>query len=538
MNPMIRQYAFPAFLLLLAGGILGSQLEWGILDRDTTQQLRKLEEAFLIINKRYVEQVDPRSLADQAIEAMLGGLDPHSSYIDAESFKEVNEGYQGEFGGIGIWFEISPHDTTLVVSVIAGGPSEKAGLLAGDRIILVDGEPLVGATQDEVSGRLKGPVGTQVEVTLLRLGVQDPLTVTITRDLIPLYSIAAAYMLDESTAYMRIGRFARTTHAEFQRHLARLKDRGMTRLMLDLRDNPGGIMDAAVDIVDEVLKDGKMIVYTHGRAVPDQEYHSSRKGLMESQPIIVLVNGNSVSASEIVAGALQDHDRALIVGQRTYGKGLVQNQFALPDDSRLQMTTSRYYTPSGRLIQQPYLKGDRSGYIEDKVALMQQAAADPEAYNESLPDSLKYRTAHGRTVYGGGGIFPDVLFRRDSLLSPVEQVMAQGILLNPLRTWFNLHERKLRSDWDGRLEEFTNSFVFDQASIDEILQLSTSEDSVDVTALNEEQDKLQLYLKSLLTRQLFGSEAAYPLYNRLDPVIAEAQTMWGRAAALPFSEDR
>ncbi len=537
MNARIKHYSVPALLLLFLGGILGSQLEWTGLDRDTTEQLRKLEEAFLIINKRYVEEVDAAVLADEAIEAMLSALDPHSSYIDAERFTEVNEGYQGSFGGIGIWFEISRDDTAHVVSVIEGGPSERAGLLAGDRIIEADGQTLVGEDQDEVKNKLKGPIGTEVTISLLRLGVPQPLAVTIIRDRIPLHSITAAYMLDDITAYIRIGWFARTTFAEFREHLQRLQHQGMQRLMVDLRDNPGGIMEAAVEIVDEVLADDKTIVLTHGRAVSEQLYISSRQGIFESQPIIILVNGNSVSASEIVAGALQDHDRALIVGQRTYGKGLVQNQFPLPDNSRLQMTTSRYYTPSGRLIQQPYLKGDRGGYLDDKVALMQQAASDPEAYRTSLPDSLKYMTAHGRTVYGGGGIFPDKVFTRDSLLSPVDQAMIQGLLLNPMRVWFSRHERRLRSDWEGRKHEFSTRFVFSQQSVQEILQASPDEEELleDASALLEDEEKLHPYLAALLARQLYGSEAAYPLFNRLDPLIAEAQTLWDRAAALPYA---
>ena len=373
-------YLLPGLVLVVVGAALGMRLDTVSTDGDTTEQLRKLEEAFLIINKRYVEEVRPAMLVDEAIEAMLESLDPHSSYIDAESFTEVEEGYRGSFGGIGIWFEIPDGDTAHVVSPIEGGPSERAGLRAGDRIVAVNGTNAVDIGDDEIKRRLKGPVGTTVDVTLRRVGMDHAIEVTITREMIPLYSIASAYMVDERTGYIKVSRFAHTTYQEFVEHLTSLKADGMERLVLDLRQNPGGIMEAAVEVVDELLEDERTIVYTKGRSVPDRIFRSRRPGLFEDQPVIVLVNHSSVSASEIVAGALQDHDRGLIVGQQTYGKGLVQNQFELPDESRLQMTTARYYTPSGRLIQTPYEDGDRSGYMERKGASMQEARNDLAAY--------------------------------------------------------------------------------------------------------------------------------------------------------------
>ncbi|MCH8962406.1 MAG: S41 family peptidase, partial [Bacteroidetes bacterium] len=343
-------YLLLALLLFVGGTVLGVQLQSAISDTDTTEQLRKLGDAFLIINKRYVQEVDAAKLAEDAIVGMLEELDPHSSYISAKAFVEVDESYRGSFGGIGIWFEVVD-DTAQVVTPIEDGPSEKVGLRSGDRIIRIDDSTAVDIGDQEVKKRLKGPIGTDVRVTLKRLGVTEPIDVVITRDRIPLYSIMSAYMVDATTGYIKVSRFAHTTYREFHEHLVALQEQGMKRLVLDLRGNPGGIMDAAVLMVDELLEDDKTIVYTKGRKVQDQVFRSSRRGLFEDQPVIVLVDRLSASASEIVAGALQDHDRALIVGRRTFGKGLVQNQFALPDNSRLHMTTARHSTPSGRLIQ-------------------------------------------------------------------------------------------------------------------------------------------------------------------------------------------
>ncbi|MCY3613659.1 MAG: S41 family peptidase [Bacteroidetes bacterium] len=321
------RYIIPITLLLLAGGLLGASFSryFG----DITEDLRKLEEAFLMINRRYVDPVEPNQAAEDAIEGMLKSLDPHSSYIDASAFKEVAESFQGSFGGIGVWFQIPDGDTARVVSPIENGPSEKAGIRAGDRIIAVDDTSVVGVGEDEVKRRLKGPVGTQVEVTIRRLGIQKPFTVPLTRDLIPLYSITSSYMVDDITGYVRISRFAQSTYPEFIQALDELQGQGMERLLLDLRDNGGGILQSAVAIVDEMLAGNEYIVSTIGRSVPSEVFVAQRTGRFETQPIIVLVNGNSISASEIVAGALQDHDRALLVGQRTFGKGLVQNQFRM-----------------------------------------------------------------------------------------------------------------------------------------------------------------------------------------------------------------
>ena len=542
-------YILPGLLLVVVGGALGMRLDTVSTDLDTTEQLRKLEDAFLIINKRYVEKVHPATLVDEAIEAMLESLDPHSSYIDAESFAEVDEGYRGSFGGIGIWFEVPDGDTARVVTPIEGGPSERAGLRAGDRIVAVNDTNAVGIGDDEIKRRLKGPVGTTVDVTLHRLGIEHQIEVTITRESIPLYSITSAYMVDDRTGYIKVSRFAHTTYQEFAEHLTSLKADGMERLILDLRQNPGGIMEAAVELVDELLEDGRTIVYTKGRSVPDRLFRSRRPGLFEDRPVIVLVNHSSVSASEIVAGALQDHDRGLVVGQQTYGKGLVQNQFQLPDESRLQITTARYYTPSGRLIQTPYEDGDRSGYMERKGASMQEARSDLAAYRYGVPDSLRFETTHGRTVFGGGGILPDVVIAPDTLMAPVVQAVHHGAFQEPFRVWFARREQEFRTEWDVRADEFVRTWEMTDEYWDDFwvvaamsrFNLTVTKDPNEAsltdrifTTADVEANRptVQLHLKALLARQLYGSRVAYPLYNRIDPVFLEALTLWDDAGAL------
>ncbi len=539
-------YLLPALLLFVVGTVLGVQLESAMSGTDTMEQLKKLEDAFLIINKQYVEEVDAGTLVEHAIESMLEELDPHSSYISLEDIAEVDESYRGSFGGIGIWFDLVD-DTARVVAPIEGGPSEKVGIRAGDRIIEINDSTAIGLPTNGVTRRLKGPIGTTVDVTLRRLGVRQPIKVTITRDRIPLYSITSAYLVDGQTGYIKVSRFAQTTYREFREKVDELRAQGMQRLVLDLRDNPGGIMDAAVHMVDEMLADNKMIVYTQGRAVPNQQYRSSRPGVFEAQPVIVLVNPNSASASEIVAGALQDHDRALIVGQRTFGKGLVQNQFPLPDGSRLQMTTARYYTPAGRLIQTPYQNGDQESYRETKFADLREATFNPAAYIDSMPDSLKFETVHGRVVFGGGGILPDFVVPPDTTLAPILRALFSGAFDNAFRTWFQRHEQSLRAAWEEQRDAYTASYTLEPATWDELWQTAAA-DSLTITEdpaaaslqdgvfssadVDAHRTTIEIYWKALLARQLFGTREMWPIYHQIDPVFQEALKLWPEAQTL------
>ena len=550
----------PAAALLLAGVLLGGAVRSTFFGEDTLTQLRKLEDAFLLINKQYVEPVDPATLAEEAIRSMLDDLDPHSVYVSAEDAQDMQERFQGSFGGIGIWFEIARNDddlrddTVRVMSVIGDGPSERAGLMAGDRIVRIDDSTAVGLSEDEVTSRLKGEIGTQVDVTVQRPGAGAPLEFTLTRDAIPLYTVDASYMVDDETGYIRVSRFSQETYNEFIEHARALKDEGMERLVLDLRSNTGGYMSEAIEIVDEMVPGRKTVVYTRGRRPETTStYRTRRTGILEKEPVIVLVNAYSASASEIVAGALQDHDRALIVGQRTFGKGLVQHQFALPDESVLQMTVARYYTPSGRLIQTPYDDGDQEDYYEEKFASLEDATYRPGEYSDSIPDSLRYKTAHGRDVFGGGGILPDYIVKPDTL-EPLRQVLGRGLDRRFARKWFREDERRLRDLWRDREEEFGSAFhvsddlwaafvafAADPEADDSLSEVSAEADSARTAmadALQAHRETLEVHLRGRIAQEFFGHKAWYAVYKEVDPELNAALGLWGLAenlATLPES---
>lgn len=550
----------PAAALLLAGVLLGGAVRSTLFGEDTLTQLRKLEDAFLLINKQYVEPVDPATLAEEAIRSMLDDLDPHSVYVSAEDAQDMQERFQGSFGGIGIWFEIARNDddlrddTVRVMSVIGDGPSERAGLMAGDRIVRIDDSTAVGLSEDEVTSRLKGEIGTQVDVTIQRPGAGAPLEFTLTRDAIPLYTVDASYMVDDETGYIRVSRFSQETYNEFIEHARALKDEGMQRLVLDLRSNTGGYMSEAIEIVDEMVPGRKTVVYTRGRRPETTStYRTRRTGILEKEPVIVLVNAYSASASEIVAGALQDHDRALIVGQRTFGKGLVQHQFALPDESVLQMTVARYYTPSGRLIQTPYDDGDQEDYYEEKFASLEDATYRPGEYSDSIPDSLRYKTAHGRDVFGGGGILPDYIVKPDTL-EPLRQVLGRGLDRRFARKWFREDERRLRDLWRDREKEFASAFdvsddlwaafvafVADPEADDSLSEVSAEADSARTAmadAMQAHRGTLEVHLRGRIAQEFFGHKAWYGVYKEVDPELNAALGLWGLAehlATLPES---
>ncbi|MFQ5572083.1 MAG: S41 family peptidase, partial [Rhodothermales bacterium] len=429
-------------VVLIAGVLLGLQIGSIASSTDTYEALKKLERAFLVMNERYVEEVDSAVLAESALQGMMDKLDPHSVYINARRMRAVAEDFGGAFEGIGISFEFVPgidgKDTVTVLSVIPGGPSEEVGLMSGDRIVAVDGQSAVGFESEDVQRTLKGPRGTKVDVTLKRPGYRDLIDVTIIRDRIPIYSVDVAYMVDDRTGLIKVNRFARTTYSEFLSALKELKKEGMERLILDLRWNAGGYMDMAVRMADEFLVDDQLIVSQRGRAdETTQEFRARPRGVFEEQPLIVLVNGSSASASEIVAGALQDHDRAIIVGKQTFGKGLVQQQYELRDGSAVRVTVSHFYTPAGRLIQTPYVMGDREDYYRLKQEMHDQTAMlSLEELLIQIPDSLKYETDHGRTVIGGGGILPDYLIE-DSTSAFVQTIFSKNIDRMFVRSWLD-----------------------------------------------------------------------------------------------------
>ncbi len=542
------RYVLPTLLAIAVGTTVGMKLEHDRASSDAVRQLRKIEDAFLIIHQQYVEGTDPEKIADAAIEGMLEQLDPHSAFIPAKDLQEVQEGFQGSFGGVGIMFEV-PNDTARVITTVANGPSEKVGVMPGDRIVGIDDTSAVGFDDDDIRKHLKGPEGTRVRMTVARPGVTEPITFQITRARIPIFTVDSAFMLDGQTGYIRINHFAQTTLDEFRTKMRELIAQGMQRLVLDLRDNPGGVMRSAVGMADEMLPGGKTIVSTRSR---NAQYNSSERttpgGMFEDKPVIVLINEYSASASEIVSGALQDHDRALLVGRRTFGKGLVQTQFPLSDGGVLQMTISRYYTPSGRLIQTPYTAGKGfESYYEQKYASLSSSMFDVSKYAESVPDSLQFKTDHGRTVFGGGGILPDYIVVPDTS-SLLVSVSRKGLDFRFAREHFDAHEQELRTAWGEDPQQFIRGFKVDEALWNEFVAFLKAEDRVTFTSdaaavdarkgvhlqsdLAGQRGVIEARLKGYLARNLFGSEFFYPIVMPLDPAVQEAMNLWSRAESL------
>ena len=561
-----RRSAVALFAGVLALGIvLGMQAQEAVSSDPRTDNFRKIEEAFQFISRNYVERVDSAKLAEDAIEGMIEGLDPHSIYIAAEDMQRVRENFDASFEGIGIYYEFlegpDARDTLAVLMPIVGGPSEEAGLLAGDRIVEVDDTTALGWKTADVEKYLKGPKGTTVDVTIRRHGFEQPLTFTITRDQIPLHTVIAAHMIDERTGYIKLQRFARTSYDEFMTALRTLEAEGMERLVFDLRDNAGGLMEMAIRISDEFLPEGQMVVYTQSRRGEyNREYRARAGGAFETQPVIVLVNENSASASEIVAGALQDHDRALVVGRRTFGKGLVQQQFALTDGSVLQMTISRYYTPVGRLIQTPYEQGEtEEDYYTSKVEI---ALADRERLNgangavaaevlvEDAPDSLRYQTDGGRTVYGGGGILPDFLVPMDTVSAALRTVIAGSLDSEFARVYLDERGGDFRQRWADRETEFVRTYQLEDAVfrdfvayaedhgirfVDDAPAADEREDVIVRSELQEARPLIEARIKAYLARRLYGVEAFYPVVQTIDPLFTEAMALWPQASGLALA---
>ena len=415
------------FPLVLAAGVLFGIMFGQYLGRNRAQsQMRailsrsglgaanKLVQTCMLVEGRFVDSISMDSLSELVIPLMMRELDPHSVYIPAREMQEVNEPLEGEFDGIGVMFNAAT-DTVIVLSVIPNGPSAKAGIAAGDRIILIDGDTVAGVKmpQNDIVKRLRGPRGTEVRLSLQRRGIDDPVEVTVVRDAIPIESIESAFMANDDTGYVRLSQFARTSYAELMKALAELRDEGMRKLIFDLRGNSGGYLDQAILITNEFLPAGRLIVYTEDRDRRQVKEFSDGTGTAADISLAILIDEGSASSSEILAGALQDNDRGTIIGRRSFGKGLVQHQLPYADGSALRLTVARYYTPTGRSIQKPYVNGDDEDYEMDMVRRYR----NNEFFSQDsirFADSLKFTTPAGRTVYGGGGIMPDVFVPMDT----------------------------------------------------------------------------------------------------------------------------
>ncbi len=526
---------------------------------DDVQQSRKVQEAYNLITESYVEDVDSAKLAESAIEGMLADLDPHSIYISPEEMKAVRESFNASFDGIGIYYEFvegaAEQDTLVVLMPIAGGPSEEAGLEAGDRIVMIDDTSSVGFDTELVQKYLKGPRGTRVDLVVKRPGFRTPLEFTITRDRIPLETVVADYMMDEQTGYIKLQRFARTSHEEVKDAIRGLRAQGMQRLVLDLRDNAGGLLDQAYAISDEFLEAGEMIVYTDSRHPRNRrQYVATSGGMFEDDPLIVLVNENSASASEIVAGAVQDHDRGLLVGRQTFGKGLVQQQFPLSDGSVMQMTVSRYFTPVGRLIQTPYELGEGDeAYVSAKQdlreAVREQVASggmiDGDVLAAGLPDSLKYKTDGGRTVYGGGGIFPDYVVGLDTL-SRTGQIVIGRALDSQFARDFVSANPGIAEQWKGRERAFARSYTLPAGTMEEFLAFAEKAgvrvvdvrdgeddgDAISRAEIADARNTIETRIRAFVARRTFGIDAFFPVVGQIDPTLTQAARLWDSATSL------
>ena len=415
------------FPLVLAAGVLFGIMFGQYLGRNRAQtQMRailsrsglgaanKLVQTCMLVEGRFVDSISLDSLSELVIPLMMRELDPHSVYIPAREMQEVNEPLEGEFDGIGVMFNAAT-DTVIVLSVIPNGPSAKAGIAAGDRIILIDGDTVAGVKmpQNDIVKRLRGPRGTEVRLSLQRCGIDDPVEVTVVRDAIPIESMESAFMVNGDTGYVRLSQFARTSYAELMKALAELRDEGMRKLIFDLRGNSGGYLDQAILIANEFLPAGRLIVYTEDRDRRQVKEFSDGTGTAADISLVILIDEGSASSSEILAGAVQDNDRGTIIGRRSFGKGLVQHQLPYADGSALRLTVARYYTPTGRSIQKPYVNGDDEDYEMDMVRRYR----NNEFFSQDsirFADSLKFTTPAGKTVYGGGGIMPDVFVPMDT----------------------------------------------------------------------------------------------------------------------------
>ena len=497
--------------------------------------MRKLNLAEYAISQLYVDSVNENSLVESAIVKMLSQLDPHSTYSNPDEVKEMNEPLQGNFDGIGVQFQMM-EDTLLVIQPVSGGPSEKVGILAGDRIIAVNDSAIAGVklSTEDIMKRLRGPKGTKVDLTVLRREVKDLLHFTVKRDKIPLYSLDAAYMIEPGIGYIRVSRFAMTTGKEFLEAMQKLQAKGMVDLILDLQGNGGGYLNAAIDLANEFLGPRELIVYTEGRAEKRSNFFAKGNGHFLQGRLVLLVDEYSASASEIVAGAMQDWDRAVIVGRRSFGKGLVQRPIDLPDGSMIRLTVARYYTPSGRSIQKPYTKSAKDGGNAVEVDFEQYRSDLIVRYNNGelmhadsihFPDSLKYTTKRlGRTVYGGGGIMPDYFVPMDttSYTKLHRNLVAKGVINKTSSVYIDTH----RKDLQRRFKEFNAFNAGYQVGNDvlDILKEEAEKAKVDLTD-EEYQQSLPLIrtqLKALMARDLWDISEYYQVINTANESVKQA----------------
>ena len=490
------------------------------------ESLRKLQIAEYATVNLYVDSVDENKLVEDAIRGMLEKLDPHSTYSNAKEVKQMNEPLNGNFEGIGVQFNMID-DTLMVIQPVTNGPSEKVGIIAGDRIVTVNDTAIAGVkmSKEEIMRRLRGPKGTVVMLGVVRTGIKDQLTFKVTRDKIPVHSVDATYMLRPGIGYIRIGNFGANTHQEFCEALEKLKQQGMTDLVLDLQENGGGYLQAAVNIADELLARDELIVYTEGRRVPRQEYHAHGHGKFMQGKIVILVDEYTASAAEIVTGAVQDQDRGQVVGRRTFGKGLVQRPMDLPDGSMIRLTIAHYFTPSGRCIQNPYEKGNQKDYAMDVMNRLKKG----ELTNQDsihFADSLKFQTLHKqRTVYGGGGIMPDHFVPLDTTRYTQfhRQLAAKGVIIQQNLRYVDNHRKQLKKQYTD-FESFKQTFEVPQSLVDDVLAEGKKQklEPKNDEELQKTLPYLRLQLKALIARDIWDMSEYFSIMNEENPTVKKA----------------
>lgn len=516
-------FGWLALFLLLVSANLKAQENEG---KQIENSFRKLMMAHLAIGNLYVDTVDFNKLTEDAIVGMLSKLDPHSTYTNARDTKSLNEPLQGNFEGIGIQFNIL-EDTLMVIQPVSNGPSEKVGILAGDRIVTVNDTAIAGVKmkREDIMRRLRGPKGTVVKLGVLRMGVEGQLTFSVKRDKIPVTSLEAAYMATPTTGLIRFGSFGRTTYNEVMEAMQRLREQGMQNLILDLQQNGGGYLDIAVALANEFLEAGDLIVYTQGRKMPYREERAKGSGSFLSGKLIVLVDEYSASASEILAGAIQDQDRGRIVGRRTFGKGLVQRPVDLPDGSMIRLTTARYYTPSGRSIQKPYEKGNNEKYGKDVIDRFNRGELI-HADSIHFPDSLRYKTLRkGRVVYGGGGIMPDYFVPLDTnaYTKYHRELMAKGVIINTNLKYIDKNRKRLRAEYPT----FADFKVRYEVPEEALKLLQAEADKMKVKPADEDErqrslPRIRLHLKALVARDLWDMSEYFEIMNTENPLVQKA----------------
>ena len=486
---------------------------------------RKLQMAEFAIANLYVDSVDENKLVEEAIIRMLAQLDPHSTYNDAEEVKKMNEPLQGNFEGIGVQFQMI-EDTLLVVQPVSNGPSEKVGILAGDRIIAVNDSAIAGVKMhtEDIMSRLRGEKGSEVKLTIVRRGVNEPLFFTVKRDKIPILSLDAAYMIQPRTGYIRINRFGATTAEEFLKALKELQKKGMQDLILDLQGNGGGYLNAAIDLANEFLQQKDLIVYTEGRAARRSNFYAKGNGKFKDGRLIVLVDEYSASASEIVTGAIQDWDRGVIVGRRTFGKGLVQRPIDLPDGSMIRLTVSRYYTPTGRCIQKPYENGKIEEYHHDLIDRYNRGEL-MSADSIHFPDSMRYNTlVSERTVYGGGGIMPDVFIPVDTAryTDYHRKLVASGLVNRVSMNYLDRNRNQMMAKYP-KFQQYKQGFVVGEDIMEELLKMAGDEKiEFEEEQYNRSKPLIMLQIKALIARDLYDMAQYFQIINDDNPSYQKA----------------